>query len=93
MEILDRDIQVERRRVFWQTCYVSALEKLLGFGAPYPGAPPPDAGFLAVTAGQHADAAVKQFDRWEAAQAAPARKDTGVQPPGPDDSEPGYLGQ
>jgi hypothetical protein len=92
VEILDRDIHTERRRVFWQTCYVSALEKLLGLGQPYPGAPPPDPEILARWAAAHAAQAVKQFDRWEAEQAAPARANTGVRPPGPDPEDSPYLG-
>lgn len=85
MEILDRDIHLERRRVFWQTAYIAALEKLLGtaaFGAAAIGA----------SAGEHAAEAVRQFDRWETTQAEPARGDEGLRPPGGDAEDAPYLG-
>lgn len=105
MDILDRDIHTERRRVFWQTAYISALEKCLeAIPILAPGFEPgpsttgsgsfitATAGSIAAAAGAHAAEAVKQFDRWEAEQAAPARANTGVRPPGPDPEDSPYLG-
>lgn len=78
MDILDRDVHRERRRIFWQRVYVEALDRLL---MQWPREPQ----LCSVGARAAARQAVLDFDEWEKAENG---EDTHQAPPTGDQSDP-----
>lgn len=85
MDIGERDVHRERRRLFWQRTYLQALEHVIKFQ-------PLDSDGTSGLAAEHARDAVRRLDQWEAAQAPEAADDPDRGPAREDDPESGYLG-
>jgi hypothetical protein len=89
VDILDRDVHRERRRILWQRAYLAALDKLILQW-------PRDLPLCTVGANSVAGQAVRDLDEWENAEngEAPHQTPPTGDPSGPegDDSEAQYLG-
>jgi hypothetical protein len=88
VEIADRDIHRERRRLFWQRSYLATLEHVVKFQ-------PLDAEGTSRLAAEHAAEAVRRLDDFEAGQtetAATSGHDPDRGSAREDDSPDTYLG-
>lgn len=94
MDILERDVHAERRRIFWQRAYLEALRAFLQDR-------PRELELCTDKAATTAERAVKDLDEWEAKQgsgqaAGEAKAPTAGAHPGneeDDDQDVGYLGR
>jgi len=85
VEIADRDVQQERRRLFWQRVYLQALEYVVKLQ-------PLEAVSTSELAADHADEAVARFDDWETSNVPAAQNDSDREFAGQDDPADPYLG-
>jgi hypothetical protein len=85
VDIGERDVHRERRRLFWQRSYLQALEHVIKFQ-------PLDSDGTSRLAAGHARDAVRRIDEWEAAQTPEAEDDPDRGSARQDDPEDSYLG-
>ena len=94
MEIVDRDIHVERRRIFWQRAYLQTLDELVKQSVDFVAPRKPEA--IVGEASDIARLSAEEFDKWEAehGQAThPAPAGSNASDPPGDDPDDNYLGR